>query len=101
MNDTPRSESKDTTQNSDSAVESTGLVSNLLKDDEGNQSLMRAMTLVCLGVAILLAAALVFYSQIGNPDQVENLALAFLYASVGGKAVQKFAETMKANVTRI
>ena len=71
-----------------------------MKDDEGNQSLMRMMTMICLGVAILLAAALVFHSEIGNPNQVENLAHAFLYAGVGGKAIQKFAETIKSNVTR-
>ncbi len=65
-----------------------------LTDDEGNKSVMRVLVVLAFLVAAALAATLVFgVAKCEGP--VENLALYFLLAALGGKAGQKYAETKK------
>ena len=67
----------------------TGFWDKILKDDKGNPSSMRIMSISALAVAAGLAFIPVFFKE-AEVDHM--LVLYFLTAAFAPKAVQKFAE---------
>jgi len=62
-----------------------------LQDNNGNNSAMRLMSLIALIAAICFGSYTLFKSkEVGSVGT--NITFAFLAASFGGKAAQKFAE---------
>jgi hypothetical protein len=62
-----------------------------LQDNNGNNSAMRLMSLIALIAAICFGSyTLVNSKEVGSVGT--NITFAFLAASFGGKAAQKFAE---------
>ncbi|MEB3189698.1 MAG: hypothetical protein VKL42_05065 [Snowella sp.] len=62
-----------------------------LQDNNGNNSAMRLMSLIALIAAICFGSyTLVNSKDVGSVGT--NITFAFLAASFGGKAAQKFAE---------
>ena len=63
-------------------------------DNEGNPSMMRIISVACVLAAIGCAATIGFRDT-PNVGAMENLALYFLIAGVGGKGAQKMIELKK------
>lgn len=72
-----------------------------LQDDNGNHSMLRMMSLVCLIIAIVIGFILIAKSpEMKDPFVGIYVFTAFLIAAFAPKVIQKFAEIMPAMLNK-
>lgn len=72
-----------------------------LQDDNGNSSMTRMMSLLCLIIAIIMGFILIVKEQdMKDPFVGIYVFTAFLVAAFAPKVIQKFAEIMPAMLNK-